>query len=71
MQLPSTSLSLSLSQVRDRLPHLKMIVQYSSDPLDPEQQDQGVVPWAEFMELGKVRLPRIGSGYGLNSCSVL
>ena len=41
-------------QVRDRLPHLKMIVQYSSEPLDSEQQEQGVVPWREFLEIGKV-----------------
>lgn len=41
-------------QVRDRLPHLKMIVQYSPEPLDKEQQDQGVVPWEEFLKIGKV-----------------
>ena len=31
-----------------------MIVQYSPEPLDKEQQDQGVVPWDEFLKIGKV-----------------
>lgn len=44
-------------QVRDRLPHLKMIVQYSPEPVDQEQQDQGVVSWEEFIKIGKVSLP--------------
>ena len=42
------------TQVRDRLPHLKVIIQYSPEPVDPAQRDQGVIPWDEFMEIGKV-----------------
>ncbi|XP_064385622.1 long-chain-fatty-acid--CoA ligase ACSBG2-like isoform X2 [Halichondria panicea] len=40
-------------EVRDRLPHLKVIIQYSPEPVDPAQRDQGVIPWSEFMEIGK------------------
>ncbi len=47
---------LPLAQVRDRLPHLKVIIQYSPEPVDPAQRDQGVIPWSEFMEIGKVRV---------------
>ncbi|CAI8023833.1 Long-chain-fatty-acid--CoA ligase ACSBG2 [Geodia barretti] len=39
-------------QVRDRLPHLKAIVQYSPEPVDAQQRDEGVMSWAEFMEIG-------------------
>lgn len=41
-----------VSQVRDRLPHLKAIIQYSPEPVDPQQRDEGVMSWAEFLEIG-------------------
>ena len=44
----------ALHQVRDRLPHVKALVQYSSEPVDPQQRDQGVISWEEFMNIGKV-----------------
>ena len=47
---------LFLLQVRDRLPHLKMIVQYSPEPVDSSQAEQGVIPWEEFLTIGKVRV---------------
>ena len=40
--------------MRDRLPHLKAIVQYLPGEVDPEQRDQGVLSWEEFMDIGKV-----------------
>lgn len=40
-------------QVRDRLPHLKAIIQYMPEPVDPQQRDEGVMSWEEFMEVGK------------------
>ncbi|XP_019854410.1 PREDICTED: long-chain-fatty-acid--CoA ligase ACSBG2-like [Amphimedon queenslandica] len=45
-----------LLQVRDRLPHLKVIVKYipeSIEPLDPEMKESGVMTWDEFMEKGQ------------------
>lgn len=46
-----------------------MVVQYSPEPVDPEQQDQGVVPWEEFLKIGKVRVLYLecwgGGGGGL------
>lgn len=53
MLIPPTHTQMS-TQVRDRLPHLKVIIQYSPEPVDPAQRDQGVIPWEEFMEIGKV-----------------
>ena len=44
-----------LLQVRDRLPQLKAIVQYLPGEVDPEQRDQGVLSWEEFMDIGKVK----------------
>ena len=43
----------SLLQIRDRLPHLKAIIQYSPEPVDPQQRDEGVMSWAEFLEIGR------------------
>ena len=43
--------------MRDRLPHLKVIVKYipeSIEPLDPEMKESGVLTWDEFMEKGQV-----------------
>ena len=40
--------------MRDRLPQLKAIVQYLPGEVDPEQRDQGVLSWEEFMDIGKV-----------------
>ena len=52
-EVPLYYISLPLSpQVRDRLPHLKAIVQYSPEPVDAQQRDEGVMSWAEFMEIG-------------------
>lgn len=40
-------------EVKDRLPKLKAIVQYTPGDVDPAQRENGVVSWKEFMELGK------------------
>ena len=29
-------------------------MQYSPQPVDPEQKDEGVMAWDEFMDVGKV-----------------
>ena len=45
-------------QVKDRLPHLKVLVKYlpeSVEPLDPELKEDGVMTWDEFMDKGEVR----------------
>lgn len=45
-------------QVKDRLPHLKVLVKYlpeSVEPLDPELKEDGVMTWDEFMDKGQVR----------------
>ena len=52
-------------QVRDRLPHLKAIIQYSPDHVDHGHRDAGVLSWKEFLNFGKVRWEgRGGSGVG-------
>ena len=33
---------------------MKAIVQYLPGEVDPEQRDQGVLSWEEFMDIGKV-----------------
>ena len=40
-------------QIRDRLPHLKAIIQYLPEPVDLQQRDEGVMSWEEFLEMGK------------------
>ena len=40
-------------QVRDRLPHLKAIVQYSPENVDHAHRDAGVLSWKEFLDFGK------------------
>ena len=49
------SCSLSLLQVKDRLPNLKAIVQYLPGEVDEEQRAQGVMSnWQEFYDYGRV-----------------
>lgn len=54
-----------ISQVRDRLPQLKTIVQYSPEPVDPEQLEQGVIAWDDFLKIGKVSSRRRSDLRGL------
>lgn len=51
--LEPDSLLLCVFQVRDRLPNLKAIIQYSPEPVDPQQRDEGVMSWEEFMAIGQ------------------
>ena len=51
----SSSLS-TVTQVKDRLPNLKAIVQYLPGEVDEEQKAQGVMSWQEFREYGNVNV---------------
>jgi len=41
---------------------LKAIVQYSSEPVDPKQREEGVMAWEEFLDVGKVCVLGRGGG---------
>ena len=42
--------------MKDRLPHLKAIIQYLSGPVTPCMKEAGVISWEEFLDLGKVTI---------------
>ena len=42
--------------MKDRLPHLKAIIQYLPGPVSPYMKEAGVISWEEFLDLGKVTI---------------
>ena len=42
--------------MKDRLHHLKAIIQYLPEPVTPRMKEAGVISWEEFLDLGKVTI---------------